>query len=114
MDRFAIESGAGQGTTITIKKLIRPGSLFLHARDLGRLSESLAREGLQSPLAEVQQQNQELLHVLEDLRRPQEDLVRLNRELEDSNAAEILQGLARAGWTADVPTPTSLRPASRS
>jgi signal transduction histidine kinase/CheY-like chemotaxis protein len=89
MDRFAIESAAGQGTTITIKKLFPSGAPFLHARDLGRLSESLAREGLQNPLAEVQQQNQELLNVLEDLRRRQEDLVRLNRELEDTNRGVV-------------------------
>jgi len=89
MDRFAIQSDAGQGTTITIQKLLPAASPFLHARDIGRLSEELAREGLQNPLAEVQQQNQELLHVLDDLRRRQEDLVRLNRELEDTNRGVV-------------------------
>jgi signal transduction histidine kinase/CheY-like chemotaxis protein len=89
MDRFAIESDPGKGTTVTIKMLFPPGSPFLQARDLGRLAEELAREGLQNPLAEVQQQNQELLHVLDDLRRRQEDLVRLNRELEDTNRGVV-------------------------
>jgi signal transduction histidine kinase/CheY-like chemotaxis protein len=89
MDRFAIESDPGHGTTVTIKKLFPPGSPFLHARDLGRLSQELAREGLHNPLAEVQQQNQELLHVLDDLRRRQEDLARLNRELEDTNRGVV-------------------------
>ena len=89
MDRFAIESDRRKGTTVTIKKLLPPGSPFLPARDLGRLSEELAREGLQNPLAEVQQQNQELLHVLDDLRRRQEDLVRVNRELEDTNRGVV-------------------------
>jgi len=89
MDRFAIQSEAGQGTTITIQKLLPAASPYLQARDVGRLSEELAREGLQNPLAEVQQQNQELLHVLEDLRRRQEDLVRLNRELEDTNRGVV-------------------------
>jgi signal transduction histidine kinase/CheY-like chemotaxis protein len=89
MDRFAIQSEAGQGTAITIQKLLPAGSSVLLARDIGRLSEELAREGLQNPLAEVQQQNQELLHVLEDLRRRQEDLVRLNHELEDTNRGVV-------------------------
>jgi signal transduction histidine kinase/CheY-like chemotaxis protein len=89
MDRFAIESDPGKGTTVTIKMLFPPGSPFLQARDLGRLAEELTREGLQNPLAEVQQQNQELLHVLDDLRRRQEDLVRLNRELEDTNRGVV-------------------------
>jgi len=88
MDRFAIQS-SGQGTAITIQKLLPAGSPLLHSRDVGRLSEELAREGLQNPLAEVQQQNQELLHVLDDLRRRQEDLVRLNRELEDTNRGVV-------------------------
>jgi signal transduction histidine kinase/CheY-like chemotaxis protein len=88
MDRFAIQSSP-RGTAITIQKLLPPGSRFLQARDIGRLSEELAREGLQDPLAEVQQQNQELLHVLDDLRRRQEDLVRLNRELEDTNRGVV-------------------------
>ena len=51
--------------------------------------EALAREGLQNPLAEVQQQNQELLRALDELRRRQEDLVRLNRELEDTNRGVV-------------------------
>jgi signal transduction histidine kinase/DNA-binding response OmpR family regulator len=89
MDRFAIQSEAGQGTTITIQKLLPAGSDVLRARDIGRLSDELAREGLQNPLAEVQQQNQELLRVLDDLRRRQEDLVRLNRELEDTNRGVV-------------------------
>ncbi|HEV7498412.1 MAG TPA: ATP-binding protein, partial [Vicinamibacteria bacterium] len=89
MDRFAIQSEAGQGTAITIQKLLPAGSRVLLARDIGRLSEELAGEGLQNPLAEVQQQNQELLHVLDDLRRRQEDLVTLNRELEDTNRGVV-------------------------
>jgi signal transduction histidine kinase/CheY-like chemotaxis protein len=88
MDRFAIQSSP-EGTAVTIQKLLPAGSPFLQARDLGRLSEELAREGLHDPLAEVQQQNQELLHVLEDLRRRQGDLVRLNRELEDTNRGVV-------------------------
>ncbi|HET6900550.1 MAG TPA: ATP-binding protein [Vicinamibacteria bacterium] len=88
MDRFAIQS-SGQGTAITIQKLLPAGSPLLHSRDIGRLTEALAREGLQNPLAEVQQQNQELLHVLDDLRRRQEDLVHLNRELEDTNRGVV-------------------------
>jgi len=88
MDRFAIQS-SGEGTAITIQKLLPAGSPLLHSRDIGRLAEELAREGLQNPLAEVQQQNQELLHVLDDLRRRQEDLVHLNRELEDTNRGVV-------------------------
>ena len=89
MDRFEIASKPGVGTTIAIKKLLPPGSPFLTARDRGALSEALAKEDLQNPLSEVQQQNQELLHVLEDLKRRQEELVQLNRELEDTNRGVV-------------------------
>jgi signal transduction histidine kinase/CheY-like chemotaxis protein len=89
MDQFAIQSEPERGTTVTIKKLLAAGSSHLAARDIGRLSEMLAREELQNPLAEVQNQNQELLRILEDLRRRQEDLVRLNRELEDTNRGVV-------------------------
>jgi signal transduction histidine kinase/CheY-like chemotaxis protein len=37
----------------------------------------------------VQQQNQELLHTLEELGRRQEELIRLNRELEDTNRGVV-------------------------
>jgi signal transduction histidine kinase/CheY-like chemotaxis protein len=89
MDQFAIDSAPGRGSTITIKKLLPAGASYLQARDIAQVSEMLAREGLQNPLAEVQQQNQELLRILEDLRRRQEDLVRLNRELEDTNRGVV-------------------------
>lgn len=89
MDQFAIQSQTGKGTTVTVKKLLPAGTSHLQARDVGRMSEMLARAGLQNPLAEVQHQNQELLRILEDLRRRQEDLVRLNRELEDTNRGVV-------------------------
>jgi len=89
MDQFSIQSRAGEGTTIVLKKLLPAGSRCLEAGDIGRLSASLAREELDNPLSEIQRQNQELLKVLDDLRRRQEDLVRLNHELEDTNRGVV-------------------------
>ncbi|HET9371549.1 MAG TPA: response regulator, partial [Vicinamibacterales bacterium] len=41
------------------------------------------------PLAEVREQNQELLRALDDLRTRQEELQRVNRELEDTNRGVV-------------------------
>src|SRR5206468_4579780 len=65
------------------------GAPSVAARDVPRLSDERAREGLQNPLAEVQQQNQELLRVLDDLRKRQDELETLNRELEDTNRGVV-------------------------
>ena len=89
MDQFKIDSAAGAGTTIWLKKLLPAGAPFLGGRDIGSLSESLARAALSDPLSELQHQNQELLRLLDDQRQRQEDLVRLNRELEDTNRGVV-------------------------
>ncbi|HKQ90276.1 MAG TPA: ATP-binding protein, partial [Blastocatellia bacterium] len=53
------------------------------------LADQLASERPQSPLEEIQQQNGELIRLLDELRRRQDDLERLNRELEDTNLGVI-------------------------
>jgi signal transduction histidine kinase len=52
--------------------------------------DELAREGAQhDPYAELDVQNRELLQAMEDLRRRQEELVQVNRELEDTNRGVV-------------------------
>jgi signal transduction histidine kinase len=89
MDQFDIASAPGQGTTVTLGKLLPRSAPILDAAALGRVGRALAAEGLQNPLAEVQYQNQELMRALEELRRRQEELVQLNRELEDTNRGVV-------------------------
>jgi len=89
MDQFQIVSTPGAGTTITVKKLLPAGAPYLQPRDVGRFAETLAREAVPDPMAEGRQQNQELLRVLDDVRRRQEELLRLNRELEDTNRGVV-------------------------
>jgi signal transduction histidine kinase/CheY-like chemotaxis protein len=85
MDQFQVESAPGQGTRVQLRKLLPRAAPVRDQRGIRELVEALAREGLQNPLAEVQHQNQELVLALDELRRRQEDLVRLNRELEETN-----------------------------
>jgi signal transduction histidine kinase/CheY-like chemotaxis protein len=89
MDQVHITSAPGQGTVVRLQKLLpRSAPLWSGAR-LHQLVAALAQQRPHDPLTEVQQQNQELLHTLEALSARQEDLLRLNRELEDTNRGVV-------------------------
>jgi signal transduction histidine kinase len=88
VDRFHVDTSA-EGTTVSLRKLLPPGTAILRPADLHRLSRDLALERPDDPLAELQRQNRELLGVLADLRARQEDLVRVNQELDDTNRGVV-------------------------
>jgi signal transduction histidine kinase/DNA-binding response OmpR family regulator len=88
MDYFAVDSGPA-GTTVTLKKLLPARRPALTGSDLTRLQELLLGERPDGLVGEVQRQNQELLRALDDLSSRQEELVRLNRELEDTNRGVV-------------------------
>lgn len=85
MDYFHLESAPGQGTTVLLGKILPANAPVVVGAQLARIADELAQQGPQSPLEEVQQQNQELLRTLDDLRNRQEELLQINRELEDTN-----------------------------
>ncbi len=82
MDRFRIESSKA-GTVVEIGRK-RPVS---SAVDIDLLTRKLASRGSQTPLDEARQQNQDLLSALEEIKEREEQLVRVNRELAETNAA---------------------------
>jgi signal transduction histidine kinase/CheY-like chemotaxis protein len=85
MDRFDVESTPGRGTTIQLKKILPRAAAFVDAARLRQITGELARYAPQNPFEELQQQNQELIRALEEVRKRQDDLARLNQELEDTN-----------------------------
>ncbi len=89
MDRFHIESIAGQGTTVLMGKNLPKRSPQVTPERLGQITDELVRKSPQNPFAEIQRQNQELLHALEALRQREEELLELNRELEDTNRGVV-------------------------
>ena len=89
MDDFLIESGSGSGTTVLLKKTLPRRAGLVDPETLGRLTIALAAEKPQGAFEELQLQNQELLRTLEELRRRQDDLARVNRELEDTNRGVV-------------------------
>src|SRR3954468_16872279 len=87
MDHFAIETG-DKGTTIALKKML-PRRTPLPATALTEIADRLAAERPKGPVEEVQQQNQELLQTLDALQARQEELERVDRELEDTNRGVV-------------------------
>jgi signal transduction histidine kinase/CheY-like chemotaxis protein len=88
MDAFDIASGPN-GTTVTIKKILPRTAKPLLPADTRQFAAQLSAQRPAGPIDEVQQQNQELLRTLDELRARQEELERVNRELEDTNRGVV-------------------------
>ncbi|GAB1541823.1 hypothetical protein NUACC21_44960 [Scytonema sp. NUACC21] len=89
MDEFQIESQPGYGTIVLMKKSLPKRSPILTREHLTQIIDGLIRRPPQNPYEEIQQQNQELLRALEALRKREEELNKLNRELEDTNRGVV-------------------------
>jgi signal transduction histidine kinase/ActR/RegA family two-component response regulator len=89
MDACEISSSRESGTNVLMKKNLPKRAPIVTAESIRALADQLARERPQSPLEEIQQQNGELMRLLDELRGRQDDLERLNRELEDTNLGVI-------------------------
>lgn len=85
MDRFDIRTALGSGTEIIMHKLLPGESPRMTAPMVGAMSTRLAAGAPDSMLAEVQQQNQDLLSTLDELKARQEELLQLTGELEETN-----------------------------
>jgi signal transduction histidine kinase/CheY-like chemotaxis protein len=84
MDDFEIKSAPRHGTAITLRKHVpRRAEPFTRAR-IEALGRAVAAHRSDAG-TEMQQQNRDLLRSLEELRLRQEELTRLNSELEDTN-----------------------------
>ena len=90
MDGFEIESTPGQGTVARMRKLVPRRRDAVARQDVARIADEIARHAPSPSLIdEVQEQNHELLSTLEELRQRQEDLTRLNTELQDTNRGVV-------------------------
>lgn len=88
MDGFEIDAGPS-GTTVRLVKHIPRRHSLLTQRSVGDLSNRLLERAPQNPFDEIEQQNQEILKTLQELRARQEELELLNRELEDTNRGVV-------------------------
>jgi signal transduction histidine kinase len=83
-DSFEIESAPGRGTTVSIARDLPP-SAEGSVTTVRRIADEVARRGSRTPLDEIQEQNQELLRALDELRARQAEIERLNSELHETN-----------------------------
>ncbi|HYP08222.1 MAG TPA: ATP-binding protein, partial [Bryobacteraceae bacterium] len=88
MDDFRIDTAAGKGTTVWMRKAMPRRGRQLQSADLAHITGELARSA-ENPEQELEQQSRELMLTLTDLRVRQEELVQLNRELEDTNRGVV-------------------------
>jgi signal transduction histidine kinase/CheY-like chemotaxis protein len=89
VDQFTIDTNAGRGTTVTLKKLLPADGPVIGTKEIAAIAQALATRKAGGPLEEMQLQNQELLVALDELTRQKEELTTLNRELEDTNRGVV-------------------------
>jgi signal transduction histidine kinase/CheY-like chemotaxis protein len=89
MDRWEVRSVPGQGTVVTLGKLLPAEAPFITPALAGKLVTKLAALPHPTSLAEIQSQNAELLGALAELQEKQERLIDLARELEDTNRGVV-------------------------
>ncbi|MGC2499254.1 MAG: ATP-binding protein [Acidobacteriaceae bacterium] len=88
MDDFAIDA-TPTGTTVRMAKRLPRHQVIMTQRAARDLNQRLQQRTPDSPYEEIEQQNQELLKTLQELRARQEELELLNRELEDTNRGVV-------------------------
>jgi signal transduction histidine kinase len=86
MDRFTVESLPGAGASTLMAKILPKRTVALTPQELGKISAELAKKPPEGLLTEIQQQNQELLSTLQELRESQAELAQMHsRELDETN-----------------------------
>lgn len=88
MDRFQVESSDG-GTTVVMTKIIPRHAPLVTESEIAHIAGTLAAERPPDAIHELQFQNQELLRALDENRARQQELVAVNRELEDTNRGVV-------------------------
>jgi signal transduction histidine kinase/CheY-like chemotaxis protein len=88
MDRFQVETRAGQGTSVTLGKRLPPKFARLKSGDMEQMLASIEKAS-QDPYEELKQQNKELINAMQELRAHQEELAQLNRELDETNRGVV-------------------------
>jgi signal transduction histidine kinase/CheY-like chemotaxis protein len=89
MDMFDITSKPGEGTTVLLGKTLPGTAPAITQASLKRIMDRLSADGPADAIAEIKQQNQQILLQLDELRSRQEDLERLNQELQDTNRGVV-------------------------
>jgi len=87
-DRFEVDTVPGQGTSVLLGKRL-PEHLIVNSAAIGSVVSSLAVNAALDDQTELQQQNQELLRALAELREKQTQNERLAQELAETNSGVL-------------------------
>lgn len=85
MDDFSVDTAPGRGTRVRLAKTLPRGRARLGAAALRGIADALRQDGDADPFAALGDQNRDLVRSFADLKARQDELARLNRELEDTN-----------------------------
>ena len=88
MDVFTVES-TSRGTKVVLGRNLPPRFSGLSKKGLDDLLTQIESQGPSNAYEELQQQNQELLRALDELRTRQLELAQLNRELDETNRGVV-------------------------
>jgi signal transduction histidine kinase/DNA-binding response OmpR family regulator len=89
MDQVEIRSERGSGTDVVLKKILPARAPLITSAALTGIVKELTGKPPVGAFEEVQEQNRELLRTLSELRERQDELMHLNRELEDTNRGVV-------------------------
>jgi signal transduction histidine kinase len=85
MDSFHVETAPGRGTVVTLSKNVPASAPRHNGGSIRRIAAEIAKEDEANPLQELRRQGRDLLLAVSELRRREDELAELNKELEDTN-----------------------------
>jgi signal transduction histidine kinase len=89
IDGFHVESDGNQGAVVSLQKRLAAKALTT-PQSVAKVTAAIAKASApRSMMEELRQENRELLSVMEELGARQEDLARLNAELEHTNRGVV-------------------------
>jgi signal transduction histidine kinase/DNA-binding response OmpR family regulator len=88
MDDFSIETTLG-GTTVRLAKNLPRRAPVIDQAVVKLISQALAADAPPNPVEEIQRQNQDMLYQLDELQSRQDELSRINQELQETNRGVV-------------------------
>ncbi|HTY67760.1 MAG TPA: ATP-binding protein [Alphaproteobacteria bacterium] len=89
MDEFELQSHRGQGTTVRMVKCLPKRAPAIYKDQLKPIMQALATAESGDPVAEIRNQNREMMLQLQELQARQQELAQLNDELQDTNRGVV-------------------------
>jgi len=89
MDHVDISTRPGAGTTVRLAKQLPTSAPPITPAILHAIIQALSADGTADAMAEIRRQNQQILMQMDEMNRRQEELERLNQELQDTNRGVV-------------------------